>query len=260
MSIIRRYPLITYFVLAYAITWATFPLVNINPMLGIIGFIGPAGAAILVTALTEGRAGVRRLLAKVVQWRVKPLWYVVALLLPVLVSLGAAAMGPLFGKPEAISMWPVSVLTAVLFVLVVGEELGWRGYALPKLLEHFSPLVASLILGIVWVLWHLPTFLFASMPQSHWPPLSFLLFVMGLTFVMTWVFLNTEGSVLIATLMHGAANTIGFTNTAMSPDTEWRWAIGIAYVVAAVIVVAAGGLAKSREGSSAAVIVPDPVA
>ena len=84
---------------------------------------------------------------------------------------------------------------------MVGEELGWRGYALPRLLERFSPLVASLILGVIWWLWHLPTFFIAGTPQFRQPVVAFLIMTTAYSILMTWIFLHTHGSVLIATLV-----------------------------------------------------------
>ena len=89
---------------------------------------------------------------------------------------------------------------------MVGEELGWRGYALPKLLETRSALTASVILGVVWGLWHLPTFFSSSAPQQGLPIVAFVLMTIEYSIIMSWIYLHTRGSVLIATLCHGAIN------------------------------------------------------
>ena len=91
--------------------------------------------------------------------RVGLLWYLIALGLPAVLSLATAGLNYLLGAPAFVQVGSLTVFDLVLFVLVVGEELGWRGYALPRLLEKRSPLIASLILGVLWGLWHLPTFL-----------------------------------------------------------------------------------------------------
>src|SRR4029434_2330229 len=98
------------------------------------------------------------------------------------------------------------VIELVLFVLVVGEELGWRGYALPLLLEKRSAVTASLILGVIWGVGHLPTFVIPGTPQYGLPFVAFLLLTIEYSILMTWVFLHTSGSVLIATLFHGTIN------------------------------------------------------
>jgi membrane protease YdiL (CAAX protease family) len=126
-------------------------------------------------------------------------WYVIALGLPTLLSLATAGLNYLLGAPTFVQVGSLTVLDLVLFVLVVGEELGWRGYALPRLLEKRSPLIASLILGVLWGLWHLPTFLVPGTPQYGLPLVAFVLLTVEYSILMTWVFLHTVGSVLIAT-------------------------------------------------------------
>ena len=131
---------------------------EVLPLLGIFGLFGPALAAIIMAAVTDGKSGVKALLSRVVLWRVGLRWYVIALGLPTVLALATA--GP--ELPARVirihSGRQVSVLDFVVFVLVVGEELGWRGYALPLLLEKRSAVTASLILGLIWGVWHLPTF------------------------------------------------------------------------------------------------------
>src|SRR3712207_6537622 len=91
----------------------------------------------------------------------------------------------------------------------MGEELGWRGYALPRLLARRSALAASLILGLLWGLWHLPTFYVLGAPQHGLPISAFLLLTMAYSVLFTWIYLHTRGSVLIATLFHSAINLPG---------------------------------------------------
>ena len=155
---VRRFPLVAYFVLAYALTWWVYPLLRFSPLIGLFGLFGPALAAIIVTGITEGRAGVKALVGRTVRWRVPLPWYLVALGLPAALALMAAGLYVLVGPGTSIQLARLSVLDFVLVILVVGEELGWRGYALPKLLAKRSPLIASLIIGVLWGAWHLPTF------------------------------------------------------------------------------------------------------
>ena len=202
----RKHPLIAFFVLAYLLTWWIYPLLRFSPLLGIPGLFGPALAAIIMAAVTGGKSGVKQLLSRVVLWRVGVRWYVIALGLPTVLSLVTASLSYLLGSAEFIQAGSVSVLDFVVFVLVVGEELGWRGYALPLLLEKRSAVTASLILGLIWGVWHLPTFVIPGTPQYGLPFVAFLLLTIEYSILMTWVFLHTSGSVLIATLFHGAIN------------------------------------------------------
>jgi uncharacterized protein len=202
----RKHPLIAFFVLAYLLTWWIYPLLRFSPLLGIFGLFGPALAAIIMAAVTGGKSGVKALLSRVVRWRVGLPWYIIALGLPTVLSIATTGLGYLLGASTSIQVGALTVLELVLFVLVVGEELGWRGYALPLLLEKRSAVTASLILGVLWGLWHLPTFLVPGTPQYGLPLTAFVLLTIEYSILMTWVFLHTLGSVLIATLFHGAIN------------------------------------------------------
>jgi membrane protease YdiL (CAAX protease family) len=99
----------------------------------------------------------------------------------------------------------VQPILFVLFVLVIGEEIGWRGFLLRHLLDRRSPLVATLLVGIVWALWHTPLYLIPGMPSYGGPYLAFAAWAMSLSFLLTWLWLGTR-SVVLATVMHGAAN------------------------------------------------------
>jgi uncharacterized protein len=166
--------LIAFFVLAYALSWAwVVPLAATHQVVQrgegwpthYPALLGPAVAAILVTAWTAGRAGLADLLRRILKWRVAPVWWLVAvspvgfmvLALPVVAATGqdlpALADFGLFSGTPAVGL--VGVLLLMTFVGALGEEVGWRGYALPQLQRRFGPLTASLILAPLWFLWHL---------------------------------------------------------------------------------------------------------
>ena len=213
VSLIRRHPLISFFVLAYALSWwpIAFYAAGLSPST-IISF-GPFLAALVVLAATQGKTGVVGLLRRIVRWRVGLRWYAVALLLPVVVTAAAAALNVLLlGAKASSSVAELGGLTGLfstfaLLLLIPGiggswEEPGWRGYALPRLQTARSALFASLILGVVWAFWHLPLFITG---QAQW---SDIVFIIVWTITFTWVFNNAEGSVLIVVLMHNMNNTI----------------------------------------------------
>ena len=167
MSLVRRYPLTAFFVLACALSWWPWILYSVgllpNP---IVGF-GPFLAALVVLAVTEGKSGVMGLLRRMVRWRVGLQWYAVALLLPIVVTLAAAALNVfLLGAQRTSSAadlggWSSFLLLFLLSLFIPGlagtwEEPGFRGYALPRLQFRYSALIASLILGVLWAFWHLP--------------------------------------------------------------------------------------------------------
>jgi uncharacterized protein len=233
---VKRHPLLTFFVLAYLLTWWVYPLLQFSPLVGLLGLFGPAAAALIVAALSGGKAGARELLLRTVRWRVKLRWYVIALVLPAVLALVALGIYVLAGRPSSLPLGRVSVLDLIVFVLVIGEELGWRGYAFPRLVERFSPRTASLVLGLLWGAWHLPTFVIASMPQYGRPFVAFLIMTMSYAVLLGWAFRHTGGSVLIATLFHGAINlSQGFFLGAMDPGTQY-WLLALVYGVAALVV------------------------
>ena len=178
--------------------------------------LGPTLSALVVTGASEGREGVRRLLGRIVLWRVGFRWYAFVLLgIPAIVLVSALVM------PGALAAFDASAVPRVLFLYVLAgffflfaggpffEEIGWRGFALPRLQRLYGPLVGSLVLGVLWGLWHLPLFLIPSWDTPHGSVLDVALFVvlvLALTVVLTWVFNNTKGSVLLAILAHGSLN------------------------------------------------------
>jgi membrane protease YdiL (CAAX protease family) len=230
---VARSPLVAYFALAFLGTWLI-----VVPMalgrgeygLGLLPFTVPSGAdfllvqfsaytgpllaAVLVTAATEGRDGLRRLRGRILRWRVGVQWYLVALLAPLAIWL-AAYSAVLEGTPlAALTRQPALLLTTFLpFVLMglflpsLGEEPGWRGFALPRLQERHGPLLGTAILGALHGLWHLPaSFTAAIGPFTPTTFATFVLTAVAATFLYTWVFNRTGGSVLLTMLLHGASN------------------------------------------------------
>ncbi len=243
----KRHPLVAFFVLAYAMTWPLIPLVSVSPLLGFPALFGPALAAVMVAAVTSGVPGLEDLLGRLVRWRVGARWYALAMGLPVALALTAAGLNLLLGAQTSVDFGGLSVLNFVLFVLIVGEELGWRGYALPKMLAERSALAASLIVGALWVAWHLPTFFVPGAPQYGLPFSAFVLLTMAYSVLFTWVYLRTRGSVLVATLLHGAINlSQGLFLGGVDPARVY-WLLAAVYGVAALALVAAAGPNLSRK-------------
>jgi uncharacterized protein len=255
MSLVKRHPIITFFVLAYALSWwpAILYALDLLPQ-PIVGF-GPFLAALVVLALTRGKTGVVRLLRRMVRWRVGLRWYAVALLLPVAISLTAAAFNVLLGSktPSSVELggWTGLFSTFFILLLIPGlggtwEEPGWRGYALPRLQVGRSALFASLILWVGLVVWHLPLILVG---EIHWSDIVFLL---GFVIVFNWVFNNASGSVLIIMLMHAMNNTISGSfigpmfSGADSVRQAWLYA-ALWCAVATVVVVVYGPQHLSRK-------------
>jgi membrane protease YdiL (CAAX protease family) len=236
-AFVKRHPLVVFFALAYAFTWPVIPLVAVSPLLGLPGLFGPALAAIVTAAIVDGKPGLKDLLGRMVRWRVGARWYAIALGLPVVLTLAAAGTHLLLGAPTPLRFGTPSLLEPILFVLVVGEELGWRGYALPRLLARRSALAASLILGVLWGVWHLPTFFVPGAPQYGLPIPAFVLLTVAYSILFTWVYVHTRGSVLIATLFHGAINlSQGLLLGGINPAREY-WLLAAVYGAAALVLV-----------------------
>jgi uncharacterized protein len=280
-ALLARHPLVFFFVMAYAfswIVWAPWVLGQdgaklLPPALSVVlptaGYLlaagilaGPTLAAFIMTATTEGRAGVRRLLGRLVLWRVGIRWYLFALIgVPLIMLLGTMVysmslpnLGAL-GNPSYL----LSYLASFALVTVLGgpllEEVGWRGFALPRMEPLHGPLLASLILGVLWALWHLPEFLVPSWAASSGGGgiLGITLFtITAITFtiVITWVFNNTQASVLLAILVHSSIDTFTIPLAAIFP--AWAMAsalpltIGFGVVAVALMVLTRGRLDYGR--------------
>src|SRR5215203_918419 len=224
MSLVRRYPLTAFFVLACALSWWPWILYSLDlsptPIVG----VGPFLAALLVLAVTEGKSGVVGLLRRMVRWRVGIQWYAAALLLPIVVTLAAAALNVFLLDAQRTSTaadlggWSTLLQTFFLWLLIPGlagtwEEPGFRGYALPRLQVGRSALLASLILGVLWAFWHSP---FVATGEDIW--VDAFLFPIIWSPVYAWLFNNASGSVLIVMLFHNMNNSFssGFVDQMFS--------------------------------------------
>jgi membrane protease YdiL (CAAX protease family) len=277
-----RHPLTAYFVLAFGLMWLfALPLALSrthgsgllpydltetagNALYLFATFSGPTVAALIVTGMTEGRAGIKHLLKRIVQWRVAPLWYLVALGINLLIWLLAytALIGPQL-LIAAVTNWQLllsTFLPLIAFGIIIpsiAEEPGWRGFALPRLQQRHGPIAASLILGTLHGLWHLPVLLtvnFGPLPLANYVP--FMLTAAFATVIYTWVYNNTGGSILLAILLHAASNAASqwlgtlFTQSGLQPPQEGvagflastHWINVIAYgLVALLLIIATRG-------------------
>ncbi len=211
-NFLRSQELLLYFVLAFALFWACIGLGLMDRFhfwVPILGAFAPAVAAIVVSGFATGEREVRALLRRLGEWRVGFGWYLVAFGLPFGEDLFAAGLASVRGAFSAARIPPVlPVLPAmwVVFLFAAGEELGWRGFALPRLLVSRTAVAASVILGTVHAAWHWPVILLPHQYLSDVPLLPWSVFVLSEAIVFTWIFQGTRGSVLMATLYHGSSN------------------------------------------------------
>ena len=251
IGLVQRFPLVAFFVLAYGLAWGLVILTRVSLVFGLLGLFSPAAAALIVMACVEGSPGVRVLLGRVAIWRVAWYWYGIALGLPAALSLGASALSVALGAAPTIQFSELSSLALLLFVLVIGEELGWRGYALPRLQARFGDLGASLLLGLLWAGWHLPNQLIPGLEYYGYGFGAFALYVVSMTVLFTWLANRTRGSVLLAWLFHGAINQLIVINSAIDVVQRW-WLSAVVYGLFAALIVLTGGLTRGEQTPSLA--------
>jgi membrane protease YdiL (CAAX protease family) len=233
---VQRHQLITFFAIAFAFTWALLPYAAGSIPISLVALTGPAVAA-FTTAALAGRREVNDLARRVTAWRVPVRWYAIALLLPLGVTALRTAIETVMEVDGPVELQPIALLSLVVFVLVAGEEIGWRGFALPRLQNRYGPWVASALLGLVWAVWHFPLFFMTSMPQYGTPFFSYVPYLIALSLILTVLGMTTRGSVIIATVFHGSVNTIGIVNDGANA-IERGWSNALSYGIAAIILVA----------------------
>ncbi|WP_226350256.1 CPBP family intramembrane glutamic endopeptidase [Pseudonocardia sp. ICBG601] len=265
---IRRRPLTSFFLLANLMSWTAwtpyvlsrnglgvwdfrFPdVLGTGQILGVLpgAYLGPIASAFLVTAVADGRPGLRRWVGRMWRWRVRWHWYALTLL-----GVPAAMLvtGFVFsgGRIVAPSLLVVAVYVPALLLQMVttglAEEPGWRDFALPRLQRRFGPLAGTMVLGPLWALWHMPLFLtdWGGGSGADWTrPAAFVLFCLAFNIVMTWVFNRTGESLPMAMLLHVGVNnfaSVVWSETFPALDVNRSMqAMAAGSVVVAVVVLA----------------------
>ncbi|MGE5591904.1 MAG: type II CAAX prenyl endopeptidase Rce1 family protein [Bacillota bacterium] len=224
---LKRYPLITFIATTYALTWlAWLPLALRGPVYGdrlsylhFLGSMGPLASAFAVTGLASGRAGLRELLGRLLRWNVPAGWHLLAWFGPAaLYAVGAVVLRVVWGQWPPFSQFGRSeefaqLAVPVYWVLSIlsygfGEEVGWRGFALPRLQQKYGQLASAVILSLIWALWHLPVFAFSTGMSQMGPAEIFGWYISLLTgsVLLTWMYNGARGSVLIVAVFHAALN------------------------------------------------------
>ncbi len=259
---LRRHSMILGLLLMFVLTW---PIDLSNA--GVLPFRVPFAvyiflgwgfifAALIMTGLTLGKEGVINLLRRYLLWRVNGKWYLVAFFLIPALNYLAVLLNAVFTQTpidySSALAYDIFGPAANLLLLIVpfflfdaianGEEMGWRGYVLPRLQAKHSALIASLILAILWAFWHVPKFV------THWNTITFFWFIVdeiAKAILMTWMYNNTRGSLLLVTLFHASFNTAGLllpiANNLTDTNMNMRAFISLLELIAAVIVVIYAG-------------------
>lgn len=263
---VRRHPLGTFFVLANLLSWVAwlpyvlsanglgvwdhhFPvLLGTTQLLGVLpgAYLGPVTSAFLVTALVDGRAGLRQWVRRLWNWRISWRWYAAVLLgVPATIILTSTALsgGRVSAPPVAILVAYLPGLLLQMVTTGLAEEPGWRDFALPRLQRRFGPLASAGILGPVWALWHMPLFFteWGGWPDADWTrPVEFVAFCMTFNVVMSWVFNRTSESLPMSMLLHVSVNNfMSLVWTDMFPGLDPAYGqhvLLVAATVAAVVV------------------------
>jgi membrane protease YdiL (CAAX protease family) len=243
----------TYFVLVFILTWGMWvpaalategmlPFQFPVTLAGLLGAWAPGLVAIALTAISEKRNGLRALFARLGNWRIGLQWYLFGIFWPVLLSLGTTGLAPLLGQappdfqnPPIVTLNPLppelaqvgflallpTMLISQLFGSSLGEELGWRGFALPRMQSRQGPLWASIVLGLMWGLWHLPRIWVPGEPFDFAGAGWLILGLVLNAILYTWLFDNTRGSLIPVILLHTSqALTNLFLAQADSPLIE----------------------------------------
>jgi len=197
--------------LTFAASWLVW-LVTIGGPFYLLGVYAPAFVALALTAYSGGRAAVSALLHRMAIVSVPARWYLFAVGYFAAIKIGVALL-----HRVALGTWPAFAPEPWFLMLAgvaistpfqAGEEIGWRGYLLPRLTMRVGLPVASLIVGVVWACWHLPLFFVAGADTSGQPFAPYLLSVTALSVAMAWLYWRTDGSLLLTMLMHAAVNNL----------------------------------------------------
>ncbi|HKV98640.1 MAG TPA: CPBP family intramembrane glutamic endopeptidase [Vicinamibacterales bacterium] len=247
-----RRSLLLFFVLTFLVSWTCFiggaalrdaslARTVAGYLVYLIGVFAPALVAIALTYRAEGRAGVHALLSGMFRWPQQARWWIFAFSYMVVVRLTAAAVHrlafgawPEFGREIWLVMIPATILSTP---VQSGEEVGWRGYALPGLADRFGLAPASLLLGAIWACWHLPLFFIEGVDKTGQSFPLYFLGVVALSVTLAWLYWRTNGSLLMTMLLHAAGNNMKDIVPVGTPGATNPWtfsALPIAWIVIAV--------------------------
>lgn len=226
-SLIRKHPLWSFLLINYIISWSflypSYAIIKQNEeitplaLIGLIGAYGPSIAALIVQSVLDKRK-FRSLLKKLIQFRAQWKLLLFVILAPILLYTMAYVIAAVSYNGDLNVHWMVGLSNIPFWFLAalpfgpMGEELGWRGFLLPKLLEQFSIIKSTLLVGLAWGIWHLASFSFPGaaipdfLPVSIWTILLFCANTIALSMVYTYVHLKSNGSVFLAILLHAFFN------------------------------------------------------
>ena len=266
---LKRLQLPLFFILTLIISWAIWipqaaaklgickSTISIESPLNIIAVWGPGLAAIILSILAKGKEGVKKLFRPIKYWRVGIHWYVFVLFYPIGKWLVAYIIDILLGQsyklgsfpilsflnlPEQAMMIPIAVVST--FPNTLGEEVGWRGFALQKLQVKYTAFISSIIIGIFWGFWHIPMWIAQGyIDLSLLQLITEILSMVALAIIFTWVYNSTKGSLLLVCLFHASITITNYFAPSLPTTTEKI----LSWLVAIIIIIVAGLTHLSRK-------------
>lgn len=254
-NIIRRHPMVAFYILAFAISWlgwvpdmlyqrGLFPFTN--PLFNLLGGGGPTLAAIIVILVCGEKNGIRDLFKGLWRLRAGAGWYAVTfvfwIVVTVLALLGTRAISRQgFAAVDQLMWANIPLIFVMMLLLNVWEEVGWRGFALPRLQRHYGDLAIAFIMGILWEIWHLPLMINPTSPMAGVPWYGGLAFSICLTVIYTWLYQNTGRSLFFVSVFHALSNTAAFIMLELGAYiSTYPYIVGITAIAAIVIVLIYG--------------------
>lgn len=263
----RKRGLGLFFALTFALTWGiaailvlapdaverTFGPIGLGNPLYLLAVYAPAISGVIVAWRRLGRSGLPEYFARLKMIRMPASsWLFLVVGIPVIVYAGATVSGTLSTTP-VFSPWftMIPAVFSSMFLAGTWEELGWRGVAQPLLQRRFTPLTSGLIVGVVWAVWHLPAFALSGTVQSAWAFGPYFVGVVAVSVIMTWLFNASNGSILVAWLVH-----FQLMNPLFADGQPWD---SLFYLLAAVIIVIVNRKSMLRRGGDAVVDLQRPI-
>lgn len=231
-GLLRRYPVASFLVIAFAWSWPLAAMIERSLLAPLAALFGPLIGALLVLYARHGALSLAALVLRFRPHRAALRWSLFGVLLAVVLLVPIWLLQAALAGSIPFRLTPITGLSLALALLIVGEEVGWRGFLLPRLLERQTPLVASLAVGAVWALWHLPNFFLPGFPHRGLPFPAFLLLLLAYSVFFTLIHLETGGSLLAATAFHAALNLFGLDGI---PPAREYWLRAAVFTAAAVV-------------------------
>jgi membrane protease YdiL (CAAX protease family) len=238
-AIVQRFPFTVFALIAFGFTWPLAAGMRVSLILPLLALFGPLLGAVVVLWFLAGPEGLAGLWRRFALRREHLKWLAVAIALPLILLVPIWLLERILGDAPAFALAPISIVGALIAFLIVGEEVGWRGFALPHLLRRWPPLWSGAGVGVVWALWHLPNFFLPGYPHRGLPFPAFFLMVVSYSVLFTWLYARTQGSLFVAVVFHAALNLLAVAG--MDPTRQYWWR-ALVYSLVALGVVASGGL------------------